>query len=286
MKRVVARVVRTAVRRTIGPATAGRLIALGARAAGVDLLTLAYKKDGFLNYEDLAASGEEHFVTKLLAPRLVGQTPVIFDVGSNVGEYSELVIRAIPGARVFAFEPNPDTFEILRVNLEGTSIRCVPLGVGSHEGSQVLYVYPDARSAPHASVYRHVFNDFHQCSEPAEIACEFTALDRFCAREGVSKVHFLKIDAEGNELDVLRGARGLLSARAIDYLQFEFGEGSVYSRSFVRDFYQELQGYSFFRVHPDGLLPMGSYSPLHEVFRFQNIVAVPPWCPAFQVHEQ
>jgi hypothetical protein len=40
----------------------------------------------------------------------------------------------------------------------------------------------------------------------------------------VSRIHFLKIDVEGFEIDVLRGARGLLAGDAVDALSFEISE--------------------------------------------------------------
>src|SRR6185436_3522307 len=87
-------------------------------------------------------------------------------------------------------------------------------------------------------------------------------------------VDFLKIDTEGNELKVLKGAQSLLQKNAIRAIQFEFNEMNVVSRVFLRDFYDILAGYTFYRLLPDGLLPLGRYSARNEIFAFQNIFAV------------
>lgn len=42
----------------------------------------------------------------------------------------------------------------------------------------------------------------------------------------------------------------------------------------MKDFYDLLQGFSFYRLLPGGLLPMGPYTPFHEIFQFQNIMAL------------
>src|SRR5205085_11763068 len=116
---------------------------------------------------------------------------------------------------------------------------------------------------------------FHQCAAPKEIACSFSTLDEFCGQENIDKIDLLKIDAEGHELEVLKGARRMIEQKKVNWIHFEFGEGNVFSRVFFKDYYDTLPGYKFFRVTAKGLLPLGSYGPRHEIFFFQNIAAAP-----------
>ena len=66
------------------------------------------------------------------------------------------------------------------------------------------------------------------------------ALATFCATEGIEHIHFLKLDVEGHEVAVLRGAQGMLNRGAISMIQFEFGPANIYSRSYFYDFWSLL----------------------------------------------
>jgi hypothetical protein len=93
--------------------------------------------------------------------------------------------------------------------------------------------------------------------------------------QAISHEDLLKIDVEGAELEVLKGAVGAIKAGKIDVIQFEFNEMNVVSRVFFRDFWHVLDGYSFYRLLPFGLFPIRNYRTFFcELFAFQNIVAV------------
>jgi hypothetical protein len=84
----------------------------------------------------------------------------------------------------------------------------------------------------------------------------------------------LKIDVEGHELSVLRGASN--SMQRIGCIQFEFGGTMVDSRTFMRDVMKFLGAYNFeiFRITPFGNLAIGGYDSKHECFEYTNYLAV------------
>jgi hypothetical protein len=101
-----------------------------------------------------------------------------------------------------------------------------------------------------------------------------TTVDKFCKEKGVDRIDLLKIDTEGCELQVLKGAQEMLSGGYIKVIQFEFGECNVFSRVFLRDFYEVLAGFRLFRLDSERLVPLPAYEPTNEIFRFQNIIAI------------
>jgi hypothetical protein len=119
-----------------------------------------------------------------------------------------------------------------------------------------------------------VLSELHHAAAVRSFEVALTTLDQYCDEQGIPGIDFIKIDTEGNELEVLRGGQKRIECGLLPLIQFEFNEMNVVSRSFLRDFYQLLKSYEFFRLMPSGLLPLGSYSPRHEIFAFQNILAV------------
>lgn len=248
-----------------------------ANSVGWDLLNLAYRRNGIRNADDNENSGEIFFLDFLNKQVQKKERPVIFDVGANIGKYTKLVAEHIPSARIFSFEPNPNSFRTLTESvkaLNNNNISVFNFGLSSVSDDKIMYSYKSDVGSTHTSVLHDVLTDLHRSEDNVEIKAQFASLDQFCREHKIDHIDFLKIDTEGHELEVLKGASSMLSEKKIDVIQFEFGECHVYSRVFVRDFYTLLPGYDFSRLMPAQMRPLGKYSPDLEIFHFQNIVAM------------
>lgn len=200
--------------------------------------------------------------------------PVVFDIGANVGRYSTELKRLCPGARIWAFEPHPDTFKGLAREAAELGFTAVNLGLSDQLGRRSLYDYADAPGSPHASLHRDVIETVHRANSVA-IDVNVTTVDEHLASIDAERLDLLKIDAEGHELAILRGASRAIQSKRIDVIQFEFNEMNVMNRVFLRDFYEELPGYALYRMVVDGLAPLGRYrARTHELFFGHNIVAI------------
>ena len=131
-----------------------------------------------------------------------------FDIGANVGSYTLLLAQWVGReGHVYAFEPSATPFEGLRrhVDINGVSAVATPIAsaVGATTGTLPFVVAStpgESRLAPaHGSA--------------AATAVPVTTIDAFCARHGVTP-DFIKVDVEGSELDVLRGARQTIARTA------------------------------------------------------------------------
>ena len=130
---------------------------------------------------------------------------VVFDVGANLGAYTLLFAQwAGPEGRVFAFEPAPQPYQGLRQLLDANGItsRVTPIqaAVSASEGTAVFF----ASGTDGAS--RIVDG-----AGEGTISVATVTIDAVCRREHVLP-RFIKVDAEGAELDVLRGARETIAA--------------------------------------------------------------------------
>lgn len=245
-----------------------------AQAVGSDLLTVAYHSMGILKYEDSHVSGEHHLVNEWLGRHLKSPRPVLFDVGANTGDYSAELKRKFPEASVYAFEPNVNAYDVMLRDLAPLGVNCYNLGLSSTAESRKMYTYAQEAASQHASVYREVLTGLHGAAAVTELEFRTTTLDDFCAEQGIDFIDFLKIDTEGHEWEVLGGARRMVAEGRVHLIQFEFNEMNVISRVFLRDFYELLEGYSFYRLDTNGLIPLGGYSSTNEIFKFQNLLAV------------
>jgi FkbM family methyltransferase len=123
---------------------------------------------------------------------------VALDVGANVGAYALLLGRWVqPGGRVYAFEPSPETFAGLSRHL----------ALNGLQGTVVPVAAAAARSAGRATLSGGGLSGANRLDAAGSgPSVETVSLDEFCAREGILP-SFIKVDVEGAELDVLRGAR-------------------------------------------------------------------------------
>ena len=80
---------------------------------------------------------------------------------------------------------------------------------GSIPGNFTLYDHTEGAGTEHASLYRGVIEGIHK-GVPVEHLVNVTTLDQFAGDHDIELIHLLKIDTEGNELEVLKGAAGLL----------------------------------------------------------------------------
>jgi FkbM family methyltransferase len=188
-------------------------------------------------------------------PHLVKFGDTAFDIGANVGVYSVLLSRLCgPTGRVWAFEPVPDTYWRLRETL--VLNRCenvVPLATAicDKSGSVKMNLF-DAQFAEWNSLGTPSMRapDGNPVLPGQSIDVEGQTLDQFCEAEGVERINFLKVDVEGFEVAVFRGAERLLRDRRVDYLCFEISKeplkgAGVESRDVFRSL--ETHGYASYR---------------------------------------
>lgn len=173
---------------------------------------------------------------------------VVFDVGANVGQSALLFRAAFPEASIHCFEPVADSYRQLEVAVRGDDrVAChqTALGSAQRQGQMVLqgsadmfFLLDQARNLP--------------AGEARTEAVAVDTLDDFCREHGFGQVSFLKVDTEGGDLDVLKGARAMLAAHRIDLVQAEAGMNPANSRHVPFESlkaYLESHGYFLFGIY-------------------------------------
>lgn len=195
------------------------------------------------------------------------KNPVVFDVGANDGQYLEYILKYFPDAEIHSFEPSSACFKGLqKYKKQNVHLHNLALSSENHE----MTLNFDHEGAPTASVYTHDQEvTIHKSGKTETIHA--VTLDSFCESNGIDKIDFLKIDVEGHELDVLKGAEKMLPK--IKYIQFEFGPCSVAAKTFLHDFYKLLKDFEIYRILNDGIRKM-DYDIMKEVFVTSNYLAI------------
>jgi FkbM family methyltransferase len=194
--------------------------------------------------------------------------PVIFDVGANVGQWS-MALLAQPGHEptLHAFEPSLYS-HTKAVAALGARAEVHALALSSEPGEAELHIVEQG-----AGVNSLVSTGTAATTEKVSVE----TVDRFCADHGIDSITLLKVDAEGADLSVLRGAAGMLARRAVGIAQFEYNWRWVFSRTYLRDVFELVDtspGYALGKVTPKGIEFYPRWHQELETFRESNYVLV------------
>jgi FkbM family methyltransferase len=126
---------------------------------------------------------------------------IALDVGANVGNHSVFFSRYYEA--VESFEPHPVTFQLLSLNARLAS-GIHPHNFGASDTDEVLEIYNEAQSLGGASFHPH-----HNDTALERYSVVVRPLDSVPHLAG-SKIGLLKVDVEGHELKVLKGATGII----------------------------------------------------------------------------
>jgi FkbM family methyltransferase len=154
---------------------------------------------------------------------------IVFDVGANIGELTLLFSRFVGTGDVHAFEPGSECFARLNAVCRAANLRNVHLNqcaLADAEGERALYVYDDTHLGWNSLAQRPLQNYGIEVRPPVIEKISAMTLDAYCAARGVERIDLLKIDVEGAELDVMRGAEKMLRERRIACIAFEFGQAT------------------------------------------------------------
>jgi FkbM family methyltransferase len=138
---------------------------------------------------------------------------IVLDVGANIGTFS--VYAAHHGATVYAFEPNPVCYRRLcatiLANDQATRVQTLNLAVGDSPGRGHIAVPGEGRWTPAGRLVRDEDEvPIGPSKSQAMYRVQVTSLDAVLSMLGIKRIDLLKIDTEGAEADVLRGAATIL----------------------------------------------------------------------------
>jgi FkbM family methyltransferase len=167
----------------------------------------------------------------LVMGRLVtNSSPVILDVGANVGQSARNFRSLFPGATIHSFEPFPESYETLCSSLRGDArSQAHKMALSDSSGSAPFNVNRNRatnsllHSDPQATRFRG-----NNLQTEIQINVSTQTVDAFCQEQNIPRIEILKLDVQGGEYAVLQGARSMLSDQRIDLIYMELITGPAY----------------------------------------------------------
>jgi FkbM family methyltransferase len=214
-------------------------------------------------------TAELAFVEKFLQP---GMT--VLDIGAHQGLYTLLASKRVGSSgRVFSFEPSPRERRALRLNLALNfcpNVAVQALALGSQETTADLFVVQGSQTGCNSLRPPEVLS----ATKPVRVCV--TTLDQWLSLNRIQQVDFIKLDVEGAELEVLKGAENFLRrspgpvilCELEDVRTLRWGHKAMHVANYLRSI-----GFNWFRCESTGgLLPLPENIERYE----GNFVALRP----------
>ena len=151
----------------------------------------------------------------------------VFDVGANRGQFCLLMRSQYPLVPVVSFEPLPDEAKVFRaVHIGDSLVRLETVALGEASGSATMHVSHRADCSSLLPIGDLQSQIFPRTGEVGALSVRVERLDALSSLRGDATNMLLKLDVQGFELSVLKGAIGILGQ--CRYVYCECSEVALY----------------------------------------------------------
>lgn len=218
------------------------------------------------NNADISTNGELRALR-----RYISSWKTVFDIGANEGEWMRLALTLNPTLQVHCFEPNTAAYKMIMAGNVPEQVTVNHCAMGATLGSKELLVYSDAS----------VLNSFYaresaSMTDAKRETVNVDTISNYCKKHAIDTVDFVKIDVEGHELEVLKGALPMLEHGAITMIQFEYGGTFLDSGISLKAILELVKPfpYDLYKIRPFGLQRIPGYTALLENYHYANYLLI------------
>jgi len=187
--------------------------------------------------------------TRKLWVKLCQNADSVLDIGANTGFYSLLAKSINPACDVYAFEPQPNIYNVLVENrrINHFEINCYPLALSNTIGQRSFYNYGKDTFSKLNTTAGSLNEGWNESRDAAQssIMVKTTTLDTIIEEKKIKSVDLIKIDVESHEPEVLEGyAKYLDSHRPIFIMEIH---NEIIGKRIQKQF--ENKEYNFLHIH-------------------------------------
>lgn len=182
--------------------------------------------------------------------KIVKKGDICFDIGGNIGWYTTLLQTLVgKNGEVHSFEPVPPTFEILEENVK------------SNKNSEVVHLNNFALGEKSGEANLHVFDNFDAHASMSDFGqnnvtvyrCSVSTINSYLTENKIENVKFVKVDIEGAELSMLKGATDFFKQEIPPIFEIEMAldttKGFGYLPNDIIEFIRNQYEYEFYAIN-------------------------------------
>jgi FkbM family methyltransferase len=160
---------------------------------------------------------------------VAGDEPLCLDVGANTGQTIDFLRETFRAPRIHAFEPSSVTFRALQRRSLGSRVWLHQVGVGEAEGRRRFFDYKNGELSSFLPLVADERSPFRQDQLATTDTVDVTTVDAFARTNHLEGIDLLKVDVQGTDLDVLRGADRAFGAGTISSVLVELNFVPLYA---------------------------------------------------------
>ena len=205
---------------------------------------------------------------------------VVFDIGVNRGTIARHLIRVFPEHPCYLFEPLPGQAAYVADRFsEFDTVTVVEEALSNEPGEAEFFVGKALGTSSLLASNDTTLEQHPEAEVDTTIRVKLNSVDSFCEENDISRISCMKIDAQGSELNIFKGAEKMLSEQRVDMIMFEWFATPHYENCpLLLDLWNALdqKNYSLYNIFPgrhfsNGQRRFGDAVFISEEFRSERL---------------
>ena len=159
----------------------------------------------------------------------------VFDIGANMGYYTIWMSKFIGDGKIHSFEPDPKNYERLQKNIALNNLSVMANKKAASEIDGLLEFTSGLDGENHIT----------DVGSKNTVVIQSTRIDTYAVEKNIGTIAYMKIDVEGFEYAVLKGAEAVLLKKGVDIIQLEINQTITNSGKSINDLLVLLRYYEY-----------------------------------------